>query len=497
MLPRHKLNYHRGCRHLAIRPERTAQLRFRVSPLPVLFAVCFFLGSNSTAKADSYPPLPPVTAKKLPNGLQVLITPSTASDLETIDVWVGAGTRRETDQNNGAAHFIEHLLFKGTPTRKPGEIDAAIEDIGGTLNAATSYDWAHFYVTVGASDAGAAMDIMADVMRNAELRQTDMDQERPVILSEMARNFASPMERLTRTVDNMVFREHPYGRPLLGTEESIAQMKRDTVLDFYHTYYVPSNVTVVLSGSVSPDDGYAMVQKSFGGWASKPLPADKTLVPPRMSRITTRGMTDAVGKAYLVMGFNAPSVRDIPDAYAMDVLLTMLGQGGNDRLERDLMRKQKIVTSITADYLTQHDPGVLTIKATFEPQDLDKVVAAIAAEIQNVRDNPADAADIAAAKHSLLSSYLFDVQTTSGRANALGFYNTIDSYEYDTNYIHNFEGVTAADIQAVAKKYLDPHAYALATLLPRPHPETASAVELAHPPTDAMVGTEQMRIASN
>ena len=449
-------------------------MRFRVFPLSALLAVCCLLNQNASARADTYPELPAVTEHKLANGLQVLVAPSSASDLETIDVWVGAGTRRETADNNGAAHFIEHLLFKGTPTRKPGEIDAAIEDLGGSLNAATSYDWAHFYVTVGASDAPAALDIMADVIRNAELRQQDMEQERPVILSEMARNFASPSERLTRTVDNMVFGEHPYGRPLLGTEESVAQMKRETVLDFYHTYYVPSNVTVVLSGNVSPDDGIAMAQKAFGTWASKPLPSDKTLVPPRMSQITTRGTTDSVGRAYLVMGFNAPSVKDIPDAYAMDVLLTWLGQGGNDRLEADLLRKQKIVTAVTADYLTQHDPGVMVVKATFEPQDLDRVVAAIVAEIQSLRDTPIAPAELAAAKHALLASYLFDVQTTSGRANALGFYNTIDSYQYDTHYIHNFEGVTAADIQAVAKKYLDPHAYALATLLPRPDPETAA-----------------------
>jgi len=286
----------------------------------------------------------------------------------------------------------------------------------------------------------------------------------------------------------MVSGEHPYGRPLLGTEQSVSQMKRDTILDFYHTYYVPSNVTVVLSGNLSPDDGLAMATKAFGSWAAKPLPSDKTLVPPRMSQITTRGTTDAVGRAYLVMGFNAPSVKDIPDAYAMDVLLTMLGQGGNDRLEADLLRKQKVVTTVSADYLTQHDPGVMTVRATFEPQDLDRVVAAIVAEIQSLRDTPVSPADLAAAKHALLSSYLFDVQTTSGRANALGFYNTIDTYQYDTNYIHNFEGVTAADIQAVAKKYLDPHAYALATLLPRSSPETAS---IGHRST----GLRQMALA--
>lgn len=449
-------------------------MRFRLCLVSVLVAVSCVVCSKSPARGDSYPELPPVTYHKLANGLQVLIAPSSGADLETIDIWVGAGTRRETAATNGAAHFIEHLLFKGTPTRKPGEIDAAIEDLGGSLDAATSYDWAHFYVTVASGDADAALDIMADAVRNAELRQQDMDQERPVILSEMARDYADPTQRLVRNVDTMVFDDHPYGRPVLGTEESVAQMKRETVLDFYHTYYVPSNVTLVLSGNVPPDDAYAMARKAFGSWSAKPLPSDKTLSPPLLNSITTQSLTGPVGHGYLVMGFNAPSVKDIPDAYTMDVLLTLLGQGGNDRLEADLLHKQKLVTAISADYLTQHDPGVLTIRATFEPQDLDRVVTGILAEIQSLRDTPISEGDLAAAKHALLASYLFDVQTTSGRANALGFYNTIDTYEYDTNYIHNFESVTAADVQAIAKKYLDPHAYAIATLLPPADPETAS-----------------------
>jgi zinc protease len=450
-------------------------------PLPSVLTLLLFVlvgipafATQSGTSAARYPELGPVTHRTLANGMQVLIAPSSSSDLETIDVWVGAGSRRETAANNGVAHFFEHLLFKGTPTKQPGEIDAAIEDLGGSMDAATSYDWAHFYVTVGSSDAEAALDVLADAIRNSELRQHDMDDERSVILDEIARDDASPTELLKQQVDQIVFGDHPYGRPIIGTEDNVTNMKRQTVLDFYRTYYVPSNVTLVMAGKVAPDDGMAMAQKAFGAWAVKPLPADKLLPVDRMHDINVQNQSGDVSSGYLVMGFNAPSVKDIPDAYVMDVLLTLLGQGGNDRLEEDLLRKQKIVKSITADYLTQRDPGVMTITASFDPQNLNHVVSSILSEVETLRDSPVSDSDLAAAKHSLLANYLFDVQTDNGRAGALGFYNTIDSYQYDTGYIDNFESVTAQQVQAVAVKYLNPHAYALVTLTPKVDPQTAS-----------------------
>lgn len=440
-----------------------------------VMGVCLILGATANSRAaDDSSMMGPVTHQTLKNGLQVLIAPSTSSDLVTVDVWVGAGTRRETAENNGVAHFIEHLLFKGTPTRKPGDIDAAIEDLGGTLDAATSYDWAHFYVTVGASDAASALNIVADAVRNAELRQDDMDQERPVILNEMARNDADPLERLKTMASAKLFGDHPYGRPIMGTQQNVMNMKRETLLDFYRTYYVPANVTLVLSGNLTPDEGMAMANKAFGDWAVKPLPNDKLLTPAPMSQIVMQEINEPVSNGYITIAFNAPSVKDIPDAYVMDVLLTLLGQGGNDRLEADLLYKQKLVTAIEADYLTQHDPGMLTISATFPPENRDQVIAGILAEVQNLRDNLVSDDDLAAAKRALLSGYLFDVQTTSGRADALGFYNTIDTYRYDTNYISNFEGITAQQLKDVADKYLNTSAYAEVTLMPRPNPVTAS-----------------------
>ncbi len=418
--------------------------------------------------------LGPITEYTLPNGLQVLIAPSNASDLVTMDMWVGAGTRRETAENNGVAHFMEHLIFKGTPTRKPGDIDAAIEDLGGTLNAATSYDWAHFYGTVASADAPAALAVLGDALMNSEMRQADMDAEKPVILSEMAREAGSATTRVNRVFNSLCFPDHPYGRPLLGTSDNITNMPRKTVVDFYHTFYAPANATLILAGKVTPEEGLALATKTFAMWPTRAVPDDKVLPAAPQTGLRIRNLNAPVRRGFLQIGFRAPSVRDKPDVWVMDILMTLLGQGGNNRLEQNLERRKKLVTAVSTSYLTQRDPGTMSVTAEFDPGDYDTVRKAILAEASALRDAPVSPGELAAAKHTLLASYLFDTQTNTGRADALGFYSRIDSYKYDAEYVANFESVTPDLVQSVARKYLTPDAYTLVTLLPVPDPATAS-----------------------
>ncbi len=445
-------------------------LLFLVLARPASAAV----SAPAAASAPAGLGLGPVTPFALPNGLQVLVAPSHAADLVCVDVWVGAGTRRETDDNSGAAHFMEHLLFKGTATRKPGEIDAAIEDLGGSLNAATSYDWAHFYTTVASEDAPAALSVLSDAVMHAALRQSDMDTERTVILDERARELSTPETRVDQALHALMFPDSAYGRPLLGPVAHIATMTRPVVEDFYKTYYVPSNVTLVLSGNLTPAEGRAMAQRAFGDWTGKPPPPEKPAAPPSPLSVTSRALSGGTVNAVVGLAFRAPAVTDTPDAWVMDVLLTYLGQGGNNKLQTDLQNKRKIVMAVNANYLTQRDPGLLTIIADCDPQQMEAVRDAILDEVQAVRDAPLSAGDLEAARHALLASYLFDAQTVSGRADALGFYAVTNSYRYDTDYISHVLSVTPAQVQEAARRYLDTSGYALVTLLPRLDPVMAS-----------------------
>lgn len=452
----------------------------RLQPPSPALLLCLLLLTTflTTARAQDAPApssLGPVSHYTLANGLQVLVAPNTNADLVTVDIWIGAGTRRETADTNGAAHFIEHLIFKGTPTREPGAIDAAIEDLGGTLNAATSYDWAHFYVTVAASDAPAALSVLADAVMHASLRQADMDIERNVILSERARQLASPAERTREEAGALLFPTDPYGRPLLGTPDNITNMTRQTVLDFYHANYVPSNVTLVLSGNITPETGRAIATQAFGDWPARPVPPQTVPAEPFPTEARAETLPGGGAQATMTLAWRAPAVSDQPDAWIMDVLLTYLGQGGNNKLDTDLRRKQKLVTTITANYLTQRDPGLLTVTAACAPGRVSDTRRAILQDIAALRDAPLPPADLSAAKRALLASYLFDSQTDSGRAGALGFYNTINTYTYDTEYIPHVLSVTGEQIQAVARRYLNPDIYTQVTILPRANPILAAS----------------------
>ena len=431
-----------------------------------------------------------VTETTLDNGLRVIVAESHAVPIVSIDIWVKAGTRRETSDEPGVAHFLEHLLFKGT-TLHPSEesVDGSIEDLGGSLDAATSYDWAHFYTEIPSSGCPDAVALLADVMQHSTITPDSVDQERPVILDEINRASNDPGESLEDTARSYMYTgSSAYARPITGTADEVRAITRDQIAAFYKNYYVPNNVSVVISGDVSEADAVQYVVQSFGGWKRSDTLVDEGTADISTYAHQTSG-TPAVYKkliqsnadeSYLVMAFKAPSVANTPDAWDMDVLLTLLGQGGNNRLNTDLKIKKHLVTQVEADYLTQRDPGLLTISASMPTSNVDDVESALLDEIVQLRTTPVGVQELEAAKLALKASYLFDVDTDSGHGDSLGFYDSIAGYEYDVNYLDNINSVTAADIQRVAQTYLDPDSYTLVLQVPPSDPVTASSPDRTH-----------------
>jgi len=426
-----------------------------------------------------------VTEVTLDNGLRVIVFESHAVPIVAVDAWVRAGTRRETQGQPGVAHFLEHLLFKGTPTHPDEEsVDGTIEDLGGSLDAATSYDWAHFYTEVPATGYGQAISLLADILQHASLTSNSIEEERPIILDEISQNSSDPLTSMEDTVRGLIYTsDSAYSRSITGTADQVQAVTRDQIVAFYNTYYVPNNTTLVVSGDVNTGDVVKFAMAQFGAWAkSTTLPVDgdtqrsSYLIPTDdSSRIRKTLLQQDGSESYVVMGFPAPSVTDQPDAWDMDVLLTLLGQGGNNLLTTDLKIKGQLVNTIGADYLTQKDPGILTISASLPTANVQAVQDAILVEIKKLRTNLISDQVLMAAKNALKANYLFDVDTDSGHADSLGFYDCIDSYQYDVDYLKNIDAVTAADIQRIAQKYLDPESYAVVLQVPAPDVSTARA----------------------
>ena len=367
---------------------------------------------------------------------------------------------------------------QGHRDTRPDEsaIDGAIEDLGGRVDAATSYDWAHYFTVVPSKNYAAALDVLADAVQHPKLTQEGVDSERPIIAGEIARATDNAGELMGSEIRKLAYgTNHPYGRTVMGSPADVSNVTRDQIQAFYDTYYVPNNTTVVVSGDVTQEQIVTAIAASMSKWQfSKSLP-DFDKVPPIEPTTIHRSVLRRGGtESYMSIAFFAPSVSQKPDVWTMDVLLTLLGQGGNNRLQTDLVRKQHMVDTITADFLTQRYQGLLTITASFPTGNPDLVEKAIISEVNRLRDETASVAEVDAAKRSLLSSYLFDVQTVSGRADALGFYDMIDSNQYDVDYIKNFGTVTPADIQSLAKTYLDTNAYSIVTMIPAMDTNNAS-----------------------
>ncbi|MGC8784783.1 MAG: M16 family metallopeptidase [Armatimonadota bacterium] len=426
--------------------------------------VCWFLLLAAlVAGADSLP-TESIKLKTLPNGLRVLVREAHEAPLVTIDLWVRAGSARETAETNGVAHFMEHLLFRGTAKRGRGEVDRDIEELGATLNATTSRDWMHLYTTVASRYWRNALEVVADAVQNSALRPEDVEREQMIILDELARAADDPVRDANQRLAELLFQKHPYRLPVAATREAIIRIQREQVVEFYRKYYVPNNASLVVVGDVTEAEALAEVEKLFGKWQRRDItdPEPQPEPPPdspRHAQFRVRRGFPVVG-----IGFMAPSVREVRDVCACDLLLALLGQ--RDGLLTRLLVGQGVATRVTTEFLTQRYPGLFSIVVELpdggNPQPVEAMVVGA---LQQLAKTPVTEAELARAKREILGNYLFSIETTEGQASTLGFYEMIDTYLFATEYEKNVLAVTAEDIRRTVEKYLAPEKRVVVTLV--------------------------------
>jgi len=413
--------------------------------------------------ADSLP-AESVKLRTLPNGLRVLVREAHEAPLVTIDLWVRAGSSRETAQNNGVAHFMEHLLFRGTAKRGRGEVDRDIEELGATLNATTSRDWMHLYTTVASRYWQEALEVVADAIQNSALRPEDVEREQMVILDELARAAEDPVRDANQRLAELLFQKHSYRLPVAATRDSIIRIQRDQVVEFYRKYYVPNNASLVIVGDVTETEAFAAAERLFGRWQKReitdPEPSlDSPPDSPRHAEFKVRRGFPVVG-----IGFMAPSVKEVADVCACDLLLSLLGQ--RDGLLTRLLVGQGAATRVTTEFLTQRYPGIFSIVVELPEQGNPRQVEAmVVGALQQLAKTPVTEAELARAKREILGNYLFSMETTEGQASTLGFYEMIDTYQFATEYEKNVLAVTPEDIRRVVEKYLHPERRVVVTLV--------------------------------
>ena len=406
---------------------------------------------------------PEITQKTLSNGLEVVVIPDRRAPVVTHIVWYKVGSADEPPGKSGIAHFLEHLMFKGTERIAPGEFSKIVARNGGQDNAFTSQDVTAYFQRVATDRLPLVMDMEADRMASLRLRAEDVTNELQVVLEERrSRVDNDPSSILSEQLGATLFLSHPYRIPIIGWEHEIRGLTRADAVDFYKRYYAPDNAIVVVAGDVNADEVFTLAEKTYGAVkASADLPPRARALEPepqaprRVILRDERVAQDTLSRQYL-----APSNRTAEgrEAEALELLAAILGSNTTGRLYRKLVVEEKKASSAggwySADYLDYGRMGVYAVAAGDTP--LATLEASIDAVIAEIKENGVTPAELERARNSKIAQLVYDQDSQFNQARTYGWALATGQTIADVqNRAARLEAVTLADITGAANKYLD------------------------------------------
>ena len=464
-------------------------LRESVSPLSRVAALAAIAVSLSTAPllaADDrvFPEVKiggNVDTFTLDNGLEVVVIPDSRAPVVTHMIWYKAGSADEPLGKSGIAHFLEHLMFKGTKTHPEGEFSKVIADLGGQENAFTSYDYTAYFQRVAKQHLKTMMAYEADRMTNLVLSEEVVAPERKVILEERSqRTDNDPSAQLGETVSSILYSHSPYGVPIIGWRNEMETLSRQDALDFYNRFYTPNNAILIVAGDVTTDEVRDLVAET---WAKVPQTAETPVrVRPATPKINGERVVTfqnpLVRQASVRRAWIAPSYMtdEGNEAESLSVLASILGSGPTSRIYRALVVDQKLATYAGGWYSgsSMGDSRFVVYGAPAEGKTNDEVLDAIEVEINRLVDGGVTDEELRRAKKSLIASAFFSQDSQSTLARIFGSEMVLGAeIEEIQTWPSRIEAVTAEDVVAVAREFLQSDQTVTGYLLP-PDPDSKS-----------------------
>lgn len=426
---------------------------------------------------------------KLDNGQTVVVQEVKNNPIVTIDTWIKTGSIDEEDSNNGVAHFLEHLFFKGTKTHEPGEFDKILETKGAITNAATSKDFTHYYITIPSKDFDLAMDLHGDMILHPLIPRKEMEKERKVVLEEISKDLNSPTKIMQDNLNSMLYTTHPYKRKVIGRSDVIETITRDQVLSFYNKNYSPSNMVTVIIGDVDANHAIEKTKEAFNAEYKKQTKTIYTKEAPLTKQQKKVEYLDTES-GYMVIGFRGTPIDD-KDSYALDVLATILGDGRSSVLNQVLKEKKRIAFSVDAGNSTFRDDGIFYISANYEPTKCKIVQDTIFNEIEKIQKNGVTDDQLKLAKNIIERSTYYSRESITNIATEIGYTIALtnDIKFYDT-YLDNIKNVSKEDVKKVAEKYLGINRSAVSIVLPKSAKEVPVASLTQQAPATAELVSE-------
>lgn len=426
------------------------------------------VAKKSSAKLPGKSPLKnPVKRLKLKNGLSVLLIENHKSPVVSVQMWVKTGSADERKGEEGISHFIEHLVFKGTEKYHVGEIASTVEASGGELNAYTSFDQTVFYVNISKEFSDVALDVISEMMGFPKFDSDEIDNEREVVLEEIKRSNDSPGRQASRLLFSSVYKNHPYGIPVIGYDRIIKKVTRKTLVDYYTSRYVPSNMHLVVAGDFDTKQMSKKIDESFGRIKSFKLRkvSRKKEPPQKQSRIKVAAAPFEEAQFHLSWRIPGASHKDIA---ALDVLALILGQGESSRLAQKLRMEQPLTNSIGAGTFTPKETGIFTVSGSLNPDQMVPAFEAMKTELERMLSEPPTVDELKKAITNFESEEFYAMETIEGVARKAGsLENLMGDYAYFQKFLKQIYSLKPEDILKAARKYLTPETLTLVAMVPR------------------------------
>lgn len=400
---------------------------------------------------------------RLDNGIRVVTEKIPYVRSVAIGIWVGAGSRYESCDLGGISHFIEHLLFKGTQKRNAKEIAEALDSVGGYLNAFTSKEYTCFYARVLDEHIDLALDVLSDMVLNSKLNEKDIEKERQVIIEEIKIYEDTPDEMIHDVFCQTIWQDHPLGRPVLGTEDSLNSITRNDLLNYLNQFYIPENIVIAITGNVEHDEIFEKISIFFNHLENKKL-NKKTTKPKDKSRIynyfkDTSQMQICLGTRGLGQSH--------PKLYELLILNNILGGGLSSRLVQKIREERGLSYSVFSYHSSFSDTGLFNIYAGTRPENYQEVISLILEEISNIYEKGITEKELINTKEQLKGNLFLGLESISSRMTRLGrselCLNKIKSPE---EVIKNIVKVTREDIYNLVKTLFKKDSFSLATIGP-------------------------------
>ena len=399
------------------------------------------------------------------NGLQLVTVPMPHSYSVSMGIYITVGSRFERPEQSGAAHFIEHMLFKGT-TRRPTARDIAlsVEAVGGDINASTGREWTTYYTRVSRDHLHIGIDVLLDMLRHSRFDEPDVDRERQVITEEIAQAPDVPEDLVFLQFQELLWPDHPLGQDIAGTRNSVAHLDRDHLLDFMGKSYVPSRTVIAAAGAVDHGELSALLAPVVGSWPAGDGPAFEPVAPRPDAAIRVKHRPSE--QTHLLLGVRTGG-RNSEDRYALALLNSLLGDGMSSRLFTRIREDLGLAYSTYSFISNYAEAGQLGIYAAIDPRRTEEALDALLGELRRLRDEPVAEEELAFCKAYAHGRTLLRLEDTGANAGWVGTQLALNGeVKTPEEQLAALHAVSIEEVQRVAQRYITDDALTLSVVGP-------------------------------